>query len=44
MTREEFKKKYGQILLPLVTPYNENEEVSYASYRQLITYLIKNDL
>lgn len=44
MTREEFKKKYGQILLPLVTPYNKKEEVSYVSYQQLITYLIENDL
>lgn len=24
-----FQEKYGQILLPLITPYKENEEVDY---------------
>lgn len=27
MTRNEFTQKYGQILCPLVTPYDTNEEV-----------------
>lgn len=44
MTRKEFTQKYGQILLPLVTPYDENEEIDYDVYRNLIEYLIKNDL
>lgn len=39
-----FKEKYGQILLPLITPYDENEEVKYDTYAELIQYLIKEDL
>lgn len=39
-----FKEKYGQILLPLITPYDENEDVKYDTYAELIEYLIKNDL
>ncbi len=39
-----FTEKYGKILLPLITPYNENEEVDYNQYAQLIEYLIKNDM
>lgn len=39
-----FEEKYGQILLPLITPYKENEEVDYARYAELIEYLIQNDL
>ena len=31
-----FKEKYGQILLPLITPYGENEEVNYDTYEELI--------
>lgn len=38
------REKYGKILLPLVTPYKENEEVDYDKYAELIEYLIKNDL
>ncbi len=44
MKREEFTKKYGKILLPLVTPYDANEEIDYGKYEELIEYLIKNDL
>lgn len=44
MTRTEFKEKYGKILLPLVTPYDANEEINYDKYAELIEYLIKNDL
>ncbi|WP_251391415.1 4-hydroxy-tetrahydrodipicolinate synthase [Mediterraneibacter agrestimuris] len=40
----KFVEKYGQILLPLITPYDENEEVNYDTYTELIEYLIKNDL
>lgn len=39
-----FKEKYGQILVPLITPYDENENVKYDTYAELIEYLIKNDL
>ncbi len=39
-----FVEKYGQILLPLITPYNDKEEVAYDRYEELIEYLIKNDL
>ena len=37
-------EKYGKILLPLITPYKENEEVDYEKYAELIEYLIQNDL
>lgn len=40
----KFVEKYGQILLPLVTPYDENENVDYNAYSELIDYLIKNDM
>lgn len=39
-----FKEKYGQILLPLITPYDENEDVNYDTYEELINYLIKEDM
>lgn len=39
-----FKEKYGQILLPLITPYGEKEEVNYDTYAELIEYLIEKDL
>lgn len=39
-----FKEKYGQILLPLITPYDENEDVDYDRYEELINYLIKEDM
>lgn len=38
------KEKYGKILLPLVTPYKDNEEVDYEKYAELIEYLIKHNL
>jgi 4-hydroxy-tetrahydrodipicolinate synthase len=41
MTKRE---KFGQILMPLITPYKENEEVNYEAYAQLIEYSIKNDV
>ncbi|WHH58018.1 4-hydroxy-tetrahydrodipicolinate synthase [Petroclostridium sp. X23] len=44
MTKKEFTAKYGQILLPLVTPFDDQEEVNYAVFEELIEYLIKNDL
>lgn len=39
-----FVKKYGQILLPLITPYDADENVDYGKYAELIEYLIQNDL
>lgn len=39
-----FTEKYGKILLPLITPYDENEEVNYDRYAELIEYLIQNDM
>jgi len=39
-----FVKKYGRILLPLITPYGKNEEVDYDAYAKLIEYVIKNDV
>lgn len=40
----KFVKKYGRILLPLITPYGKNEEVDYDAYAKLIEYVIKNDV
>lgn len=40
----KFVEKYGQILLPLITPYDEEENVKYDTYAELIEYLEKNDL
>ena len=40
----KFVEKYGQILLPLITPYDSQENVDYAQYEALIEYLIQNDL
>ena len=36
----DFQKKYGKILLPLITPYDENEEIDYGKYAELIEYVI----
>lgn len=44
MTRQEFTKKYGEILLPLITPYDKDEEIARDTYAELIEYLIQNDL
>jgi 4-hydroxy-tetrahydrodipicolinate synthase len=44
MIRKNFLEKYGQILLPLITPFDEKEEVNYPVYEELIEYLIKNNL
>ena len=44
MTRKNFLEKYGQIMIPVVTPFDDKEEVNYSVYEELIEYLIKNDL
>ena len=36
----KFVEKYGQILLPLITPYNEDESINYENYAKLIDYVI----
>lgn len=38
----KFVAKYGRILVPLITPYGENEEVDYGQYEKLIDYIITN--
>lgn len=40
----KFVAKYGQILLPLITPYDANEDVDYGQYAKLIDYVIEKDL
>mgnify|MGYP000391037301 CR=1 FL=1 len=40
----KFVAKYGRILVPLITPYGENEEVDYVQYEKLIDYIITNKL
>lgn len=40
----KFVEKYGQILLPLITHYNEDESINYENYAKLIDYVIENDL
>ena len=40
----KFVEEYGKILLPLITPYDEKEEVNYETYAELIKYLEKNNL
>lgn len=39
-----FQEKYGKILLPLITPYTETEEIDYERFAELIDYVICNDL
>ncbi len=40
----KFVETYGQILLPLITPYDKEENVKYDTYEQLIAYLEEKDL
>ncbi len=40
----KFVEKYGQILIPMITPYDENEEVNYEEYAKLVDYLITEDM
>lgn len=40
----KFVEKHGQILIPMITPYNEDESVNYDRYAELIEYLITKDL
>ena len=40
----KFEERYGKILLPLITPYNEKEEVDYGQYEKLIDYVIAENL
>lgn len=36
-------KRFGKVLLPIVTPFDKNEEVDYGVFEQLIEYLIEHD-
>ena len=40
----KFVDRYGKILLPIITPYKENEEVDYERFEQLVDYVIEKDL
>lgn len=40
----KFVETYGQILLPLITPYDKEENVKYDTYTELINYLEEKDL
>ena len=40
----KFVSKYGQILLPLISPFDANENIDCGVYTQLIEYLEANDL
>ena len=33
--------KFGRVLLPFVTPFDEKEEVNYKAFAELIEYAIK---
>ena len=37
-------EKYGRILLPLITPYDENEEIDYGKFEELINHVIEDDV
>lgn len=37
------ENKFGRILLPLVTPFYEDEEVNYEAFEDLIEYVIQKD-
>lgn len=39
-----FNEKYGKIFIPMITPYDENEDVNYDKYAELVDYLITKDL
>ena len=39
-----FNEKFGKILIPVITPYDKNEDVDYDKYAELINYLIANNL
>lgn len=40
----KFNDKFGKIIIPVLTPYDEKEEVSYDTYARMIEYLIERDL
>ncbi|ADQ07908.1 dihydrodipicolinate synthase [Caldicellulosiruptor hydrothermalis 108] len=35
--------KFGKILLPVVTPFDENEKINYEAYQQLLEYVIEKN-
>ena len=40
----DFNQRFGKIIIPVLTPYDEHEEVAYDQYAKLVEYLIANDL
>ncbi len=41
---KKFNEKFGKIIIPILTPYDEQEAVAYDKYAELVEYLIRNDL
>jgi len=41
---KKFNEKFGRIIIPVLTPYDETEAVAYDPYGGLIEYLIEKDL
>jgi len=41
---KQFTRKFGRIIVPILTPYDEHENVAYDKYAELIEYLIVNDM
>jgi 4-hydroxy-tetrahydrodipicolinate synthase len=41
---KKFTEKFGKIIIPLLTPYDEFEAVDYKQYAALVEYIISNDL
>ena len=41
---KKFNEKFGKIIIPILTPYDETEAVAYDKYAELVEYLIANDL
>ena len=35
----KFVEKYGQILIPVITPFDEKEDVKYDTYAELVELL-----
>lgn len=44
MTKKNFLTQYGKVLVPVLTPYLDNEDVNYEAYAELVNYLIENKL
>lgn len=40
----KFNEKFGKIIIPVLTPYNDDESVAYGKFAEVLEYLIGNDL